>query len=57
MVCDGEDAELIADDRVDHTKRESSSDQKTLSVAPHGAKTRILKQEADGVLEFRDEGL
>jgi len=57
VVCDGKDANLIADNRVDDTERKSSRDEATLALAPHGAKARILKQKTDGVLEFRDEGL
>jgi len=57
VVCDGKDANLIADNRVDDTERKSLRDEATLALAPHGAKARILKQKTDGVLEFRDEGL
>jgi hypothetical protein len=57
MVCDREDADLIADEGVDDAKREASRDKTTFPMTPHGAEAGVLQEEPDGALELREEGL
>ena len=57
MVRDREDANLIADDNVDDTERETSRDKTPFPMTPHRAKAWVPQEEINGALELREEGL
>ena len=57
VVCDREDADLIADDDVDDAERETSCDEPPLAMTPYRAEAWILQENTDGVLKLREEGL
>jgi hypothetical protein len=56
VVCDRKDAELIFHHGVDDAEGETSSDKATLPMTPNRPKPRMLEQQCDGMLEFREEG-
>jgi hypothetical protein len=48
---------LIAHDGINDAERKPLGDETTLAVTPNDAEARMLKQEADGVLELCEERL
>ena len=57
MVCDSEDANLIPYDSIDQRVTKTPHQETTLAVTPNRAEAWVLKQEADGVFELRQQGL
>ena len=53
VVRDCENANLLAYDSIDERVTKAPHDETTLAETPHRAETRMLKQEVDGVFEFR----
>jgi len=52
MVRNGEDAKLVACDRVNQRVTKSPHHETTLAIAPNHAETRMLQKEADGMFEL-----
>ena len=57
MVCDREDADLITNDGVDHTKRETLRNETAFPMPPLCAKAWVLQKKLNRALKLGEEGL
>lgn len=57
MVCYRKNADLFADNRIDHAEGKAPCNETTSAMAPDRPEARVLQEKTHAVLELREERL